>query len=218
MIRENHGLDPDHQVSLARELRGDLMRFSRSFAWLGRPSYEQFEVVCDLIHKHFVRTRALRHGVSSGRQLAYLMWRFLRLRTTRAIIEEELAAESEMPKDADAIVEETLDFVRYWVSYNFPQYLRALHRIQTHVFAETGFQAGNFLPLASTIENAFLDPAVYALDEYGIPLELARKLQTELDPRGDLDRALERLRVLRPETLSLRAFEIDLIQRTQEGL
>ena len=194
------------------------MGYSASFAWLRRPTYDQLKMICNLIHKHFVRTRSRRHGVSSGSQLTYLMWRFLRLQSIRGIIQEELTSESAVQKDADTIVEETLDFVRYWASYNFPQYLRALNRIQMHVFAGTEYPPGDFLSLASTIENAFLDPAVYALDEYGIPLELARKLQRQLRPQGDLDGTLERLRALNPERLRLLPFEIDLIHRAQEGL
>ena len=218
MIRENHGLDPEHQVAVARDLRSDLNHYSSNFSWRYQPTYEQFRVICNLIHRHFIRTRARRHGVSSGNQLTFLMRRFLRLRSIRAIIEEELAGEAAEKKDADTIVEETLDFVRYWASYNFPQYLRALHRIQAHVFSGTGHQAGDFRPLASAIENAFLDPALYALDEYGIPLELARNLEHELNPQGDLDRALDRLRALETDELQLGPFEKELIHRAQEGL
>lgn len=218
VIRENSGLDPECQIALARDLRSDLGRYSANLAWSHTPSYEQLEEACGLIHRYFVQAKGRVHGVSSGKQLAFLIWRFRRLRVVRRIIEEELGNEVARPKGADTIVEEVLDFVRHWVSYNFPQYLRALHRIQAHVLGEAGYQPGDFMSLASAIENAFMDPAVYALDEYGVPLELARRLEKQLDPNGDLDRALERLRGLEPGRLRLRAFEMDLIRQAQAGL
>ena len=218
VIRKNSGLDPERQIALARDLRSNLGRYSESLAWSHTPSYEQLEEACGLIHRHFVQTKGRLHGVSSGRQLAYLIWRFRRLRVVRNVIEEELAKETARSQGADAIVEDILDFVRYWVSYNFPQYLRALHRIQVHVLGEAGYRPGDFTSLASAIENAFMDPAVYALDEYGLPLELAQRLEGHLDPNGDLDRALEKLRTLEPETLRLQPFEMELIRRAQEGL
>lgn len=219
VIRENHGVDPKTQISLARELRSNPGQYSADFQWSPRlPSYDQLRVICDLIHDHLVGTNVLRHGVSSASQLTFLMSRFIRLKTTRAIIDDEIDRRSAESKDSNVVVEDTLDFVRYWASYNFPQYLRTLHRIQDHVLTEAGYEAGSFMALASMIENAFVDPAIYALDEYGVPLELARQLASLLDPGGDLDRALDGLRRLEPEKLPLDSFEVEMIRHAQEGL
>ena len=218
VIRSNHGLEPEHQLSLAEVLNSDPGRYSSVLEWSRMPTYNQLLEICNLIHDHFVRTNQRIHGVSSGRQLTLFMWRWIQQRSVYAMIRAKLADGDEARKGADVIVEETLDFVRHWCSFTFPKYLRALDRIQDHVLTTAGHRPGELLPLASQIENAFLDPAVYALDEYGIPVELGKKLQQWLDPQGDLDVALARLQALEPAMLSLEEFERELIGRAQAGL
>jgi hypothetical protein len=56
--------------------------------------------------------------------------------------------------------------------------------------------AGNYEYFAGQIENWFMDPAIMALDEYGIPIQVGEKIQGLLNPQGDLDVALARLRSL----------------------
>jgi len=70
--------------------------------------------------------------------------------------------------------------------------------------------AGNYEYFAGQIENWFMDPAIMALDEYGIPIQVGEKIQGLLNPQGDLDVALARLRSLDIETLDLSAFEKEL--------
>lgn len=214
ILRENHGIDPQYQLELAEELAAGVVDYHRSLAWTGFPTYGQLKAVCDLIHKYFVRTRQRLHGVSSGSQLTYLMMRFMRERSVRAVIDQELrATEAADPDVADERVEAVLDFLRYWASYNFPRYLRAVDGLQRYIFEQEGLAAGDYTMLATQIENYFLDPAVYALDEYGIPMEVGRKLQPYLNPGGDLDLALRRLRGLRLEQLPLSSFERRLVSQ-----
>ena len=71
----------------------------------------------------------------------------------------------------------------------------------------------------SQFANFFLDPAIVALDEYGIPLELARKIQTHIIADGDLDATLDRLRTLKASQVAgLSSFEIRLIEEAQADL
>jgi hypothetical protein len=55
--------------------------------------------------------------------------------------------------------------------------LRALDRIQKDVFGRVGYDAGEFEYFARSVENYFLEPEIVALDEYGVPIEIARKLR-----------------------------------------
>ena len=40
------------------------------------------------------------------------------------------------------------------------------------------------------------NPAIMALDEYGVPVQVGQRIQGVLDPQGDLDTALKRLHTL----------------------
>ncbi|MYK69376.1 MAG: hypothetical protein F4020_07540 [Gammaproteobacteria bacterium] len=218
VLRANHGVEPERQLALARTLEKDAARYSAEFGWTGTPTYGQLEEICGLIHDHFVGTRQRIHEVSSGKQLTFLLWQWIQRRSARGLIEQRLANDGEAAETADEIVEGTLGFLRYWTNHNFPRYLRALHRIQEHVLTAAGLPPGDFRWFAGRVENAFVDGAVHALDEYGIPLELGRKLEKRLNPNGDLDVALARLRELEPGALRLSAFEQRMIRRAQEGL
>jgi hypothetical protein len=109
------------------------------------------------------------------------------------------------------VVQSVLDFIRLWASHHFPRLLRALSNIQADVFIRAGLRPGNYELFANRVENLFLDSSIVALDEYGIPLELGRKLERFLKPEGILDTTLERLRLLDPRRLGLSTFEQELI-------
>jgi hypothetical protein len=78
--------------------------------------------------------------------------------------------------------------------------------------------AGDYTFYASKIENFFLDPAIVALDEYGIPIQLGRKLESYLSPDGNLDLALQNLATLDASSLDLSSFEHELLINAQNSL
>jgi hypothetical protein len=174
-------------------------------------------------------------GAVTGEQLAFLVNRFVTHRDAKAIIALELENQAvrrraEDPAwtggdalDPDKAVEDTLDFLRNWASYHFPRFLMALSRIQQVVYAELGLPAGDYSVFAAQIENYFLPAGIAALDEYGIPLQVGRKLIPLLGDAADLDAALAGLRRLRPaqlsrETLGRTAFERSLVEDTLRHL
>jgi hypothetical protein len=115
-------------------------------------------------------------------------------------------------------VQVVLDFLRLWANFNFPRLLRAIDRIQKDVSKRLGFRPGDFEFFATAVENYFFDPAIVALDEYGIPLEVARKLETPLQPIGNLDDVLTKLKHLDLARTGLSDFEKDLVAATQESI
>jgi hypothetical protein len=120
---------------------------------------------------------------------------------------------------ANEAVESVLDFDRVWAGYEFPRYLTAVSRIQNDVFPRMKLPPGDFTFYASRVECFFLTPVIAALDEYGIPLEVAAKLSPHLAAEDDLDVALERLAGLDLARVpSLTEFEESLVREAQESL
>jgi hypothetical protein len=113
------------------------------------------------------------------------------------------------PNDA---VENTIEFLRYWANFNFPKYLLAVDRVQRSVFKKMNRATGNYEYFSGQIENWFLDPAIMALDEYGIPIQVGEKIQSLLNPQGNLDIALARLRTINLDVVSLSLFERELVK------
>jgi hypothetical protein len=136
--------------------------------------------------------------------------------STKALIDEAVAQEP--TENIDKLVKEVCAFVRSIVGFTFPVRLRALDRIQREVFSSLGREPGNFSSYIARVEGLFLETPLVALDEYGVPPELANKLRGVLNPDGDLDAVLERLRTVDTEHEVLTPFEAELIGYAQRGL
>jgi hypothetical protein len=161
--------------------------------------------------------RALSSGYTrSARQLARQLTNFSIQRSTKALIDEAVVGKS--TSDVDELVKDVCTFVRNIAGYTFPVRLRALDRIQREVFPRRGRRPGDYSAYVARVEGLFLETPLVALDEYGIPPELAAKIRGHLRPDGDLDRVLARLARLDAEQLNVTPFERELIVYAQDGL
>jgi hypothetical protein len=219
VIKANNGLDPDAQVALAKEVTEMKPVQQSALMWTGpSPSFDQLVVVCELIWKYFLGSPGKVGGVFSARQLAYRLSKYRSAKSVRSLIIEELAQQRSDP-DTDDAVEDVLEFLRYWATFNFPRYLMAVDRIVKSVFRRKGLGSGDFTMFAARLENQFLPAGVAALDEYGVPVQVGRKISARLGHPDSLDDALEMLRTISAdEELGLSAFELSLLVDAIDGL
>ena len=206
-LRESRGVDPRAMVRLARAIREHAGEWWPLLRWNRMPRSPELKLVCKLIWDYLMPDRRMRAGVVSGAQLAFRIEGLRQQGSAARLIRTAIAGDGD-PNDA---VENTIEFLRYWANFNFPKYLLAVDRVQRGVFAKMNRAAGNYEFFAGQIENWFLDPAIMALDEYGVPIQVGEKLQGLLNPKGDLDVALARLRSLDIDSLDLSAFEKELL-------
>ena len=207
VLRANRGIDPADQLRLAAHLLAEADAYYARLGWEGVPNTLQLQTVCTLIWD-YLRPKATRpHGARSARQLARRVGRLGQTAGVRGLIEEELAGREE-GTDVDEVVEDTLDFLRYWASYHFPRYLMAVHRIQAAVLRRAGYFPGDYTAFAGLVENLFAPPGIAALEEYGVPIQVGLKLRAALEDAPDLDVALDRLR-----RLDVRAHALDQFER-----
>jgi len=208
-LRESRGVDPRAMVRLARAIREHAGEWWPLLRWNGMPRSAELKLVCRLIWDYLMPDRRMRAGVVSGAQLAFRIERLRHQGSASGLIRSAIASGEEDPNDA---VENTIEFLRYWANFNFPKYLMAVDRVQRAVFKKMNRAAGNYEYFAGQIENWFLDPAIMALDEYGISIQVGQKLQPLLNPQGDLDTAISRLRTLDLAPLQLSRFERSLVE------
>ena len=215
-LRANVGLDLAGQIRIAGLLRADPGHYHWALGFRGMPTFDQLAVVCQLLWDNLGQ-RALASGYTrSARQLARQLMNFSMLESTKALIDEAAAGKS--TSDVDELVKDVCTFVRNIAGYTFPVRLRALDRIQQEVFSRTGRPPGDYSGYVARVEGLFLEPPLVALDEYGIPPELATKIRGHLRPDGDLDRVLARLGRLDAEQLNVTPFEREMIVYAQDGL
>ena len=216
-IRANAHVDPQQQIELARYIRSNARELYPALSWRGEPTNDQIYQVCDLLFDTLLVT-AGRDVVRNGRQLAYLLTQLRQLGAAGFVQAQAQSAGPRAPADPSDRVENALEFLRNWASFNFPRALIALERIQAEVFERLGLAAGSYAAFAAQVENLMLPPALAALDEYGLPLQLVARLEPLLPASSDLDAVLSALRGLDIRRLRLSAFEIGLLREVQETL
>lgn len=220
ILRENAGVDLDAQLRLAEDLDRDPHGWAAQLAWRGFPRYEELQAVTGLLFEHF-SVSARRWGAWSASQLTLLIWRSYNGESARALIAQQLAYAATQRKTVDDVALDVLTFQRNGLTFGFPKYLRVLDSIQRVVLSRAGAQTGNYSQFAAAAEGAFVPVPLAALDEYGLPLEVARKLRRRLIPRGgdeSLDAVLDRLRGLSDDIPGLGPFELELLRGAKEDL
>jgi hypothetical protein len=213
VLRENHGIDPAAQLRLAAHIRDNAEALWPFLSWsTASPTWEQVERACSLLWEYLVQGRPPR-GARTASQLAFFVRRFSAVPDIRALIETELENQAEQDEalDPDSAVETTLDFLRNWANYHFPRYLMAVSRIQEVVFRDADLPPGDYSAYARLVENYFLPPGIAAMDEYGIPLQVGRKLVDFLGGASELDASLSALRDLDLRRVDLTPFERELV-------
>jgi len=219
ILRANAMIDPDAQISLAEALAEDPQGQEQMLSWSRWPSAEQLKYACQLIWDHLAGTKRHSSGVFSALQLAYKIQNLQHVPSVADRIQAELNNEHERsPQTPDAAVEAVLQFDRNWASFEFPKLLMALSRVQEHVLDEAGLQAGDYSFFASQVECLFLAPVIAALDEYGIPIQLGRRLGGVLGTDDDLDLALSNLKRVDPASVTDDSFEAELLEEAQGAI
>lgn len=212
VIRANRALDPALQLRIAERIAGESQRFLQQLTWSGMPNYDQLLQMCQLI---FSECGGARLGGGSARNPAQLT-AMIRNLYNQPTIRRLVASQAQFSASTDEAVTRVVDFLRLWARFHFPRLLRGIGRIQQDVLSKMGRRHGSYDFFASRVENLFLDPSILAMEEYGIPIEVSRKLQNLLATEGDLDSALDKLRGIDVAKLQLTSFEADLVRDAQE--
>jgi hypothetical protein len=120
--------------------------------------------------------------------------------------------------DVTHIISNELDFKRLWASFHFPRLLRTIESIVNDILASKKINyVCDYTAYASAVENLFYDPSIIALEEYGLPIEVAKLYEIKLSTDGDLDLALSTLRRL-DNKLCNNTIDKEFLARAQKGV
>jgi hypothetical protein len=218
IIRANATIDPIAQIELAKKLHDESVVASEMLSWNQTPSPDQLRYVCQLIWDYLISASRSKGGVFSYKQLAFKIWQLRRVPSCAERIRQELRPGGFAAKTPDEAVERVLQFDRVWAGFEFPRYLMALSRIQQHILGSLGLRTGNYAYFSSQVECLFRNPVVAALEEYGIPMQVAERIQSILGTTNDLDVALQNLRRVNINQLPLDVFERELLEDAKQYL
>lgn len=208
-IKQNVGVDPWGQVELAREIDKRVNHFAPLLSWTGTPTYDQMLVVFDLAWRHFgVKGIA---GVLSAKQLTFKVNQYRSLPSFSRQLRRTLQGRD--ASDADEALEDFLEFTRHWLGFKAPRLMSAVNRIQREVLARHSKRPGEYSFFCGQMESLFMSPVVVALEEYGVPLQLAEKIVPALNNPKTLDEALCKLAERHTAEIGvLSAFERTLVK------
>lgn len=209
-LRSNIGVSPHRQIDLASDMtrRPALVT---ALAWSGYPTYDDLKALCVVIWDYFLQGAGMVGGVTSGSQLAFKI-NLLRSNNLKQLINQERGNVD----SADEAVENVLDFIRQWPQYRFGRLAFAVNSIQMEIAGKLGLQAGDYSFFSGQVENLFSDPVLSALDEYGVPFPLAKKLEHVFATDGDLDKAIFRLKNIDLDAANVTLFEKSLLRDARD--
>lgn len=216
IIRQNSTVDPVAQIALAEEISGYLPDKALKLWWGSMPNYEQLNFAVALIWRHFVQ-RA-KSGVFSAKQLTFKIWNLRHNPEIRARVLAELEPGQYQAESPNEAVERVLSFDRNWAGFEFPRLLMALSRIQRHVFQQKFDRAGNYSFFAARVEQLFRNPALIALEEYGLPLQIGEKISARFELSEDLDEAIAQIGKVEAAECGLNAFEASVLGDVQKTI
>jgi hypothetical protein len=213
VIKTNNNIPVKGQLALAELILSDLDYYNSILNWTSYPSYEQLRVSCNLIYD-YLRYSRNRDEVYSGDQLAFFVSNYVRVQSNMARYIGFLEKRDRKVTSVDQAVQKATKLGRTWFEYRFPKLLLGLQQIQESIFKTNNLSYGDYKFYASLIEAGFCNPAVAALQEFGIPLSLLKKLESliEIKEDEDIDNVITKIRALDIESIQLDAFENKLLQ------
>lgn len=152
----------------------------------------------------------------SASQLAFKINELSMRKPISQLIEEAISYKPD--EKVDVIISRILDFRRLWANFHFPRLLRAMESIVNSVQRAKG--ASRFCDYSAfsiMVENYFFDPSLVALEEYGLPIEVASRLESVLSHEGDLDKALIALKNI-GDSYALSEIDRKFVARAQVGI
>jgi len=216
VLEATPGVSIEHQLKLAGAIERLSDERAAALSWSSAyPGGEQISAVFDLVWQEILEGRRDRpFGAGSVAQL--LVWiSLLEQGDTRQLIAKQIEFYGDDKLDRTILA--VLKFQRRGLTFEAPKWLTVVDRLQRVLLPRRGLDSGDYSAFLARIESLFLPAPLAALDEYGVPIELARKLSLRLG--GDeLDAVLARLDSLDLDAIDLDPFERRLLHEAQADL
>ena len=212
-LKKNSYIDLDRQLDLANFIQGKLKEIHDLMKWDQYPTNNQLKLSCMLIWHYFVSSNKRMYGVSSGNQLHFRLNQFREAGSIKNFITAIIDAEKAKTIDSiNCAIELAFDIQRHWINYQFPRYLMSLGDIANDIFRKNNLPLCDYSYFASLVECYFMAPYVIPMDEYGLPIQISKKIGDMIKISSNMDDALEQLHNFIPSQDSFSNIEIEFIE------
>lgn len=211
-LKKNSYIDLDKQLDLANFIQGKLKEIYSLMKWDQYPNNEQLKLSCKLIWNYFVSSNKRIYGVSSGEQLHFRLNQFRIAGSIKKFISTIIRNEkAQDPDSINSAIELAFDIQRHWINYQFPRYLMSLGDIANDVFRRNNLPLCDYSYFANLVECYFMPSYVIPMDEYGLPIQISKKIGDIMDISNNMDMALEQLRNFIPSQRNFSSIEREFI-------
>lgn len=215
VLKKNSYIDLDKQIKLATFIKNNISKAYPLLKWNQYPTNEQLKAVCFLIWDFLVASNKMIYGVSSSKQLHFVInqyreagsiKKFIALHTNGCKSKEEINEKIEL----------SFDIQRHWINFQFPRFLISLCDIANDVFRQKHLDLCDYTYYASLVECYFISPYVVPLDEYGLPIQVSEKIGKLIQLSSNVDEALLQISRFDPMRTNLSTIEKEFIKEFQE--
>ena len=218
-IRQNRYIPINDQNALFDAVSALYDSHPDHLQWKGIPRSEQLLAACNLIYVHLDRGDSLRrHKIFAGNQLQAVLTSLMAASDFKNFIVQRVDGRWEDDTVSDA-VEQALSFLRNYVGYKFGRQLMALSRIQADVLLRyKKVTPGDYSMFAAHADSLFMPAGLFALDEYGVPSEIARKIMVDSGTIESVDQGLRMLAEIDLDRMQLQPFEREILESVRKSL
>lgn len=216
-LKKNSYIDLDKQLELASFIQSKLNRIHNLMKWEQYPTNEQLKLACRLIWDYFVSSKKRISGVSSGEQLHFRLNQFREAKNIKNFIATIIETEDvQTPDSINCAIELAFDIQRHWINYQFPRYLMSLGDIANDIFRKNNLPLCDYSYFASLVECYFMAPYVIPMDEYGLPIQISKKIGDMIEISSNMDDALKQLSNFSPMQEQFSSIECEFIEEFKE--
>lgn len=216
-LKKNSYIDLDRQLDLANFIQGKLKEIHDLMNWDQYPTNNQLKLSCMLIWHYFVSSNKRMYGVSSGKQLHFRLNQFREAGSIKNFITAIIDAEEAKTIDSiNCAIELAFDIQRHWINYQFPRYLMSLGDIANDIFRKNNLPLCDYSYFASLVECYFMAPYVIPMDEYGLPIQISKKIGDMIEISSNMDDALKQLSNFSPMQEQFSSIECEFIEEFKE--
>ena len=182
--------------------------------WREYPSNDQLREACKLIWE-YLNLEKIGYGVRSKDQLYFRINQFRVAGSIKGLIENIIQSDRSCEGDVNDAIELAFDIQRHWINYQFPRFLRSLSDIVNDIFKKNNLPLCDYSYFAGLVESYFSPSYVLPLDEYGLPIQISKKIGKVIEIPSDIDAALGKLRNFIPSPDSFSKIEREFIEECQ---
>ncbi|WGX73367.1 hypothetical protein QJS67_01105 [Acinetobacter radioresistens] len=216
---KHQGIDPNKMINFAEDLVSNLTDWNPYMCWDGiYPNKKELKHISFILFNYFNISSMAGGSVRTEAQLNKKIIDIIDKKedSTLIINDYNFRRSREHDYTIDDAVQSVFNFKKNLVNYNLPKILYAISDIQEYIFNKYGLKYGNYKIFASNLENFFFPSAFNALEEFGIPNQVSKKIFDEinLEDLENIDSILDFFRGKNSNRYSfLSDFENDFLQR-----